>query len=332
MGHNPLLDEVVSEIQTVSISLPSNGAFYSNETIPNEIDVTDLQVRPISIMTELHLRDPFMLASGKAIPRLLNQICPQINNPTDLCTIDIEAILIACRLVSQGKDYNINVTCNNPEKGDDGEKKCSYEIPVKIDLQDFILRYSPIEDLSEYEVFLERYNQHVFLRPMSYADSMELFKQSTKASKNYKNIIGLADNDEADITNTQLINAYSTLIDEYAELGMETIVNSIHYVQASSGSIVHDREFINEWLLSLDRDSYKAVEKGIKNIADKTNKISLIEIECPECGYKTEFNVDFDIQKLFFSEAPASKVPKKQSNTSRKSDATRKLQSRTLQK
>lgn len=332
MGHNPLVDEVVSEIQTVSISLPSNGAFYTEDTVPNEVDVTDLQIKPISIMTELHLRDPFLLASGKAIPRLISQICPAILEPNNLCTIDIEAILIACRLVSHGKDYNVVVMCNNPEKDKDDKKKCSNEIPVQIDLQDFILRYSPIQDFSNYELILEKYNQHVFLRPMSYADSVELFKQSAKATKHYKNMVEMVSDEDEDITNTRLVNAYSSLIDEYMDMGIDTIVDSIHYVKAASGKIVMDKTFIKEWLLSVDRDSYNSIEGRIKSIAEDLKQVSMIHIDCPECGYKNEFNVDFDIQKLFFYEAQTSETPKKQSNTSRKSAATRKLQSRTSQR
>ena len=153
---NPLLQDVQESaaITAVHITLPTMGLFYPadypHQVLADGVDVAEVEIHPIGIIAEIVSKDPFLLASGKGLPRIINQVCPSIQHPESLSEVDLEAILLGARIASYGPKMKIEHTCTNPatQKGEDGKSEepvCREKNPVEIDLTDHIQNYQPME-------------------------------------------------------------------------------------------------------------------------------------------------------------------------------------------
>lgn len=109
---NPLLADLEQNeaFPAVSVALPTGGRWY-DESVLEGADPLDLEVGVLGIMAEQNYRDPWLLMSGESMPRMLKDVCPSVRNPGELAEVDLEAILLAARLVSFGPTMELRHKC-----------------------------------------------------------------------------------------------------------------------------------------------------------------------------------------------------------------------------
>ena len=316
---NPLIDDLRDKdlIQTVSITLPTKGMFYEDGILAPGTDPDDLEIRAIGVMAEMYARDPFMVAAGKGLARIVSHVCPSVLRPDRLCEVDVEAILIAARLVSHGPSYQIKHRCENPARNDDDEPVCSYESDVEIDLQKTIMNYEPIEYDEQYIVDIPEFGQKVYLKPMEYRHALNVVKRSFLVEREFRGIVeaGLDKFFESD----DISEDYAKAIDKGAEIALQSYAESIFCVESAAGVKVANVDQIMEWLDILPEDIGKRVSDAIGALAEKLREKSQVKYTCPSCGHDNSFQLVMDPERLFFSKPSTSKPPKKPSATSKRS-------------
>lgn len=123
---NPLLADLEQNeaFPAVSVALPTGGRWY-DESVLEGADPLDLEVGVLGIMAEQNYRDPWLLMSGESMPRLLRDVCPSVKIPSELAEVDLEAILLASRLVSFGPTMELKHKCEwvDPEAEKAAEEK-----------------------------------------------------------------------------------------------------------------------------------------------------------------------------------------------------------------
>jgi hypothetical protein len=329
-------------IPDVSIAIPTIGYWYSGRNILKEdINPKDLQVYSVGVMAELNYRDPWMLVSGKALPNLLKQICPDVLDPTKLCDVDIEAILLASRIASYGTDMVVRHTCQmETEKGQGkGKKKikekCGFMNEIKIDLQKFIMRYAPFDEegstvsMDMFSMELPALGQKIDLMPMPYDRSLKVIKNSLVAEQGFDSLGDLTLTQF--ITTPEKIDQYASLFDMTSDATVEAIVSSIVCVYKRSGEAVFDKEEIRQWVLGIPLDNSTMVRERIKEISELLQDIPKVDYTCSQCKQKGSMYLHMDPQRLF-TQAEVSKTPTKPSLPSSGTDRRRMAPSRTLRR
>ena len=318
MSHNPLIEKLYEKdlIQTVSIALPTQGRFYEPGILAPEADPMDMEIRAIGVMAELYAKDPFVVASGKGLARIVSHVCPMVLKPERLCEVDVEAILIAARLVSHGAKYQVKHRCENPEKTKAGTPVCDIESDVDIDLQRTIMNYEPLDYNDDFVVDIPEAEQRVWIKPMEYKDAMSVVKRGFLVEQTFRGIVekGI----DKFFTDEDITEEYAQAIDQGADIALRSLADSIFCVEDPDGTKVGDSDVIVAWLDILPEQLGKRIGDAIAKVASTLRDKSKVTYTCPHCGHENTFPLVLDPQRLFFSEVETSKTPKTPSSTSKK--------------
>ena len=323
---NPLLEDIDrnQEPNSLILALPTLGRFYPQGILSPKADATGLEVYPLGIAAEIHLNDPLLLASGKAIPKLVRSICPEVYDAERLCGIDIDALLMASRIASHGEMMKMDVTCQKP--------KCGNQDAINVNLQDVILKYAPMTDdvLATLIVPIPDLNQKVCVQPPTYHTGLEIIRNTITIQRDLGHISDIKFEDF--IQDEKMMDEYMEIAERNAVLSLSALVDSIFYVETSTGQKVVDKEAITEWAMRLKREQLVGVRAKIQKLTHDIDQISHIDYQCSKCGHKNSVRLTLDPQKLFFYEQDGSEPTKKSPRSSTKSGSARKRPSRTSQR
>lgn len=320
---NPLIEDL--SFPSVAICLPTGGYWYAEGVIDPDANPLDLEVKPLGLLAEQNYRDPWLLASGKAIPRLIREICPDILQPEELTEVDIEAILLATRLASYGNMMKLTHKCQHSDVDSVGDGEvCGEENELDLDIQEFIMRYGQITNIDDYLVELQAVAHKVYLRPTPYKQSLQVLQQAVKAEQTFKSFEDMTAEDF--VMDADKVNNYTQLADLTSNVTVSSIVESIHYVTTVKGAKVFDKEAIREWLLAMPTTESKLIVDKINELATGLRKRSEVKYNCHACGFENTFMLELDPQQLF-TPAEDSKQLKKPSprSTGTKKKKTRRL-------
>ena len=310
---NPLIEDL--SFPPISICLPTSGYWYDDGVVDPIADPLDLEVKPIGILAEQNFRDPWLLASGKAIPRLIKEVCPAILQPEELAEVDIEAILLATRLASYGDMMKLTHKCQykNVDAEGDGEG-CDEENELDLNIQEFITRYDQIRNFEDYMVELAAVAHKVYLRPTPYKQSLQVLRQAVKAEQTFRLFDDMTAEDF--VMDSDKIGNYTQLADLTSDVTVSSIVESISYVTTVKGEKVYDKSTIREWLLAMPTTETKLIVDKINELALPLRQRSEVKYNCHACGFENKFLLELDPQRLFM-QAEDSEQQKKPSPESK---------------
>ena len=113
MDENNILSKY-SRSPKIYLDLPSKGRFYQS----NPCEKTGTGELPILAMTakdELIFRTPDALMNGDAVASVVKSCVPMIEDPWDIPSIDMEAILIAIRIATTGEKLKVEMVVPKTE-------------------------------------------------------------------------------------------------------------------------------------------------------------------------------------------------------------------------
>ncbi len=346
MSDNPLIQDLIDNeaFPSVSVALPTGGRWYADDVIAADADPLDLPVGVLGILAEQNYRDPWLLLSGEAIPRMFKSVCPSVIKANELCDLDLEAILLASRLVSYGPKLELSHVCD--AKVEDAEaneaaakakkqamkemkvkvpyeapepimKPCGHENKVTIDINEHILRYDIITDEVVNDLFIYELKilpQKVHLRPMPYHRTIEQMKEGVAQEKQMNSLAEVKIEDL--IIDADAIGRYTRVIDMASSSAVDNIRACIHGIEQTDGKIVNGPEFIREWLLALPTTEAEGITDQINKISKWSLSFSEIKYKCGKCGHENMFRLELDANRLF-GQAGDSTQPKKPSRKSK---------------
>lgn len=161
---------------TETIDLPSKGLFYpeGSPLRSGQVDVKYMTAKEEDILTSTNL-----IQKGIVLDKLMESlIVTRGVKPEDLLTGDINAVMVAARILAYGKDYEIQLGCSS----------CSKKFEYTVDLTKLEM-LSPGEgvDNGEYEVTLPT-GVKVTFRLLTRGDEKEL-QAEANALKKFNNAV-----------------------------------------------------------------------------------------------------------------------------------------------
>ena len=258
----------------IFVKLPTGGAFNKPGVIDGNTE--NLPVYAMTGMDEIVVKTPDALLSGEATMRLIQSCCPAIKDAWQLCTLDVDVILVAIRIATYGNEMPVSHTCSKCGSEND------YDIPLSTILEHYASR--------RFESKLHVGELTIRLRPLSYKQLSTFGIKNFEIQKKMLQIETITDPEEQQKT---LANLYT----ELSVLQNEIYFESIDSVEVDN-NIVTEREFIKEWLSNAEKEVYEALrsitEKNKTEWATPTQSVT-----CESCGNVDSASIDLDQSNFF---------------------------------
>lgn len=242
------------------ITLPSQGKFYPS----GSIDMPETGELPVFSMTakdELTMKTPDALLNGQATVEVIKSCVPNIKDPWQLPSIDLDAILIAIRLATYGD--NMTMKIKTPVTGEEKE--------MQINIRDLLDTFANLE----FSNIISLPEMTVHIRPLTYK---EFTKNALKTFEQQRifNIV----NDES-ISDEDKLQAFTNSFAKLTELTVDMMSNHIVAIEVE-GQVVDNKQHIDEFMRNADKSFFESIQKHINNEREKFAIKPLIAQATPE--------------------------------------------------
>jgi hypothetical protein len=259
----------------IYISLPSKGKYYPEGTL--ELSETgEIPVYPMTAIDEITSKTPDSLFNGSAIVELIKSCMPAIKDPWSIPSSDIDTILVAIRVATNGNDLDIESTCNKCEETSkygvnllgllSSINTDGYEHSIK--LGELSIKFKPLE--------YRRLNQ-------SNLDQFDVQRQISQ----------LENIEDAEARAVQSKNLLKKLNDMNVGLISE-MIESI----ATPVEFITNKEFITEYLAECDRNAFNTIRSQVVKLRNDSN-IKPLKIKCVNCGHEYEQQIALNVTDFF---------------------------------
>jgi hypothetical protein len=261
----------------IYISLPSKGLNYPPGVLNG--DYNNVPIFAMTGMDEILFKTPDALFNGEASVKVIESCCPYISDAKQMPSIDVDAVLVAIRIATNGNTMTVTHTCTGCESVSDYD----------IDLGNVIQHFSGLE----YDNKIVLKDVAIKIQPLNYKQWNEFQLKNFGVQRQLAQAMRIDNEDEQ----SKLI---AGLFEQVSAIQTEMMFAQIDSVETSDG-VVNQREFIREWL----QNSEKQIFDAIRDQVEKNRiawKIPSIGVECPECSAKNQVQLDMD-QASFFANA-----------------------------
>jgi hypothetical protein len=223
-------------------SLPSNGKFYP----AGALETTETGEYPIYSMTakdELTMKTPDALLNGQATVELIKSCVPNIKDPWNLPSIDLDALLIAIRLATYGETMTLSI--KTPVTGEEKD--------MSVNLRDILDNFANIE----FEDVVTTNDMTVYIRPLTYKE----FTKSALKTFEQQRIFNIV-NDEQ-ISDEDKLQAFTNSFAKLTDLTVDMMSNHISAIEIGD-TRVDNKQHIDEFMKNADKSFYEAISKHLE--------------------------------------------------------------------
>jgi hypothetical protein len=252
------------------LKLPSGGKGYSSDAIDFP-DNSELAVYPMTAIDEITSRTPDALYNGIAIIEIIKSCIPAIKDPWQVLNIDLDPILVAIRIATNGQLMEINSTC----------PKCTEESKFDVNLSALLSTFTS----GDYDTLIKIDELFIKYKPLSYKDVNKIGERQFEVQKRFMQIEAIVDEAEKNVKTGEVVKILN-------QLTAEIIVDAIEYIKTPSDT-VFDKDFIREFLNNCDKNTYNVLRD--KNVElRKENEIKPLDVKCLHCEHehKQPFNIN----------------------------------------
>lgn len=261
---NPLLVTLKARLPGGAFTLPSQGIFYTNGEISDDVKHGEIQVLPMTAMDEILIKTPDKLMSGKAIEEVFARCVPQVLKPFDMLSKDIDFLLMCIRYVSYGQTMKLQYK-HNCEKA----KEHEYDINL-LPLIKAARRINATTIDSNFGLTLPN-DQVVKLRPPLFASVLALY---------------MSNFEQHNLTSYDETTAQLKLFD--------VVVSTIESVDG-----ITDKQLITQWVKEIPVGYMSLIGNIMQNVSD-WGASSTTEVICKDCGEHLTMEIPLNPVAFFF--------------------------------
>ena len=260
----------------IYIDLPSGGKFYPGGALTMPA-TNKLPVYPMTAIDEITYRTPDALFNGQATVNVIQSCIPDIKDAWAIPSMDIDTILVSIRIASYGHDMGFSTQC----------PKCQHISDQLLDLRNVLASLKS----TDYSTPITSGDMEIYFRPMSYKNMSD---NNTLQYQNQKLLQNLPD---ADVSESDKMNALSKALKEVTELTVKALAQGIGAIKTPV-SLVNEPEFIEDFLKNCDRKLFNQIRDFI--VTSKANsEMQPLKLTCPECQNEYQQTVTLDMSSFF---------------------------------
>jgi len=275
MSNNPL--SKLYRNKSIFIQLPSKGKYYTSG-VDLSID-GELGIMPMTAYDEISLKSPDSLFNGDGLINLIKSCVPDIKNPEEIPSCDIDPIIIGIRAASN-KILETEVECPH----------CKTEQTFNLDLTMLLSNFKQIPENNIIEL---SGNTKVKLRPYSLRSQL---KTNIQTFHQMRMEMILNNNDS--ISDEKKLELFNSAFAEATKLTIELVADNILSVELDD-IIVTEKEHIFDWVQNMDKQTYKIIVEKIKELSDSSVEKTMI-VQCSNIECNNTFETLIDLNPVSF--------------------------------
>lgn len=260
----------------IFIRLPSKGRFYP----PGSLDMSVTSEYPVYAMTakdELILKTPDALLNGQSTVELIKSCVPAIKDPWNMPSIDVDAILMAIRVATYGKDMEIRANCPS----------CAHENEYVFDILEYLSKIQSFEYTSTVEVGPLKIN----IKPYTYH---EVTKTAIKALEQQRIISTVTDENLSDEAK---LEQFGKSFLRLTELTVDVVCGCIESIETPDGT-VNDLNLIKDFMNNTTSEIFNKINDHITALKDSI-ELRSHTVACEECEHNYDVAITMDQSNFF---------------------------------
>ena len=255
---------------SIYLKLPSQGQGYPEGAIdlPENLEIP---IYPMTAIDEITTRTPDSLYNGMAVVELIKSCAPNIKDPWSIPLTDLDPILVAIRIATNGTFMEIDTSC--PSCGEsakfdlnltavlNGFQAGDYSTPLSVG--DLNFKFKPLQYREINETNLIQFEVQKLINTVQQTEDQELKNEKTQE-----------------------------LLYKINEIASSIITKTIEYIQTPN-STVFEKEYIKEFLDNCDKNTFETIKDFSVKIRELSENKPL-DITCSSCQhqYKQSFAIN----------------------------------------
>ena len=261
------------------VRVPSQGAFNPDieQSMSDELAIMAMTGRDESMM-----KNPDALLNGEAITSVIKSCVPGIKDPKDLPITDIDTLLIAIKIATNGDEHEVSAKC----------PKCNTETKGVVNLRNVLPTAKLLE--AEYPVKLDT-GVTVYVKPYTYALQTEAALAAFDETKTLQSL-----QREKEI-NSESMAVYNKSFRKMADMSVSLLCRSIVKVVTPDGEEETNENEIFTFIQNIDSNSAKAID----DVLAKINSLDIdkrIELQCENSQCKNTWTTEVEYNASDFFE------------------------------
>lgn len=260
----------------IFLKLPSGGRFYPEGTL----DSSSTGEYPVYAMTakdELILKTPDALLNGQATVELIKSCVPSIRDPWRMPSIDIDAVLMAIRVATYGKDMEVSASC----------PACNHQNDYVFDIVQYLGKLQSFNFESQIEVGPLKIN----IRPYDYKEGT---KAAIKAIEQQRIFTTVTDETMSD---EEKLEKFGRSFVKLTELTVDVVCGCITSIETPEGT-VDDQTMIQEFINNTTSEIFNTINDHVMKMKDQI-ELKTQQVACDECKHDYEINITMDQSNFF---------------------------------
>lgn len=258
----------------VYLKLPSGGNYPA--TVLNMPENREIPVYPMTAIDDITAKTPDSLFNGQAVVDIIKSCLPNILDPWQINSIDIDSILIAIRTASDGSDFEVNTVCPN----------CSEDSKYSANLASILSNikapnYSKILQISDLEFKF---------KPLSFKEMNEVGLAQFELQRTMTYIEGIEDSDEKMQKGKESLKII-------VDITMKALAKTIEYIKTPTIT-VQEYDFILDFLQQCDKNIFEAI-KTFNADLKAGSEIPPFKIKCIHCQHEYEQLFTLNVSDFF---------------------------------
>lgn len=263
----------------VYVKLPTNGKFYKNKV--NLTEDGELGIMPMTARDEMLLKIPDTLYNGEALFEIIKSVAPDIEDPYEILIPDLDAILIASRIASYGKEMEVSALCPH----------CDTRTEYGINLTNIIAKLETTQDIEA-----EVNNLVVKFKP----NSIKSITAKSIADTEQQRVLIAMQQNQDNIENYQ--QQFAESLNKITATNLALLADKVLSVTLPDGTVIEDFNELVKWLTNTTSKVVNHLTKLTENI-NSSGLPKSFNFTCsnPECNRQYESGFEFN-PTFFFND------------------------------
>ena len=273
MTNNPL--QQYFRRPSMYIALPSGGNYPA--AVLEKTETNTYPVYPMTSNDEITTQTPDALYTGEAVAEIIRSCVPSIKNPWAITSVDLDSILVAIRIATNGTEMDMDSTC----------PKCDELNKFGLNLEQLLDGFKA----GDYDKLLTLGDLTLKFRPLTYKESNEGNMTQFELQKHIQMLRRSTDDNEQ-------VQLNSTIIKKINEITQNIICNSIEYILTPDKVKVSDKVFIKEYLVNCDKNAYAKIRDTNIKLRESTETKPL-KFKCTACEHEYDQPFTLNVSDFF---------------------------------
>lgn len=259
------------------LALPSRGEWWK----PGAVELNEqgeVAVYPMTAKDEISLNTPDSLYSGQSTLDVIHSCVPAIKDANEVPSIDLDAILVAIRIASQGKDMDMTVACPS----------CEHTNDFTVDLTNVLESFQYIDFSQGHEIA----GLTFYLQPQPFRNINQV---GIKTFAQQREVAAIQASSLSDEEKVRRIQDHVQKVSMYA---VDIIASFVRMIVMPDGTEVTNRDQIDGMFTDIPSGVYKQIKEVVESYKDQTSPKKL-SATCAGCGHSWEAPIEFESSNFF---------------------------------